>query len=65
MQGIEVTRVELTDVKLPQNIQRAMGQEAEATRKAKGKVSRCIDCSPKFHLIPSERVDLACSCVRM
>ena len=36
--GIQVERVELKDVKLPQELQRAMAAEAEATREAKAKV---------------------------
>ena len=37
--GIKVERVEVKDVRLPQNLQRAMAAEAEATREAKAKVS--------------------------
>lgn len=36
--GIKVERVELKDVRLPGNMQRAMATEAEATREAKAKV---------------------------
>lgn len=36
--GIKVNRVEMKDVKLPQQLQRAMAAEAEATREAKAKV---------------------------
>lgn len=36
--GIKVERVELKDVRLPENMQRAMATEAEATREAKAKV---------------------------
>lgn len=36
--GIKVERVELKDVRLPNNMQRAMATEAEATREAKAKV---------------------------
>jgi len=36
--GIKVERVELKDVRLPLNMQRAMATEAEATREAKAKV---------------------------
>lgn len=36
--GIKVERVELKDVKLPQNMQRAMAAEAEASREARAKV---------------------------
>merc|ERR1712241_1055953 len=36
--GIRVERVEVKDVKLPQQLQRAMAAEAEATRQARAKV---------------------------
>jgi erythrocyte band 7 integral membrane protein len=36
--GIEVERLEIKDVILPQNLQRAMAAEAEATREARAKV---------------------------
>merc|ERR1712215_58956 len=36
--GIRVERVEVKDVRLPQQLQRAMAAEAEATRQAKAKV---------------------------
>ena len=36
--GIKVERVELKDVRLPANLQRAMAAEAEAAREAKAKV---------------------------
>jgi len=36
--GIKVERVEVKDVRLPQQLQRAMAAEAEATRDAKAKV---------------------------
>jgi len=36
--GVNITRVELRDIILPQNMQRAMAAEAEATRVAKAKV---------------------------
>ncbi len=36
--GIKVERVELKDVRLPVQMQRAMATEAEATREAKAKV---------------------------
>ena len=36
--GIKVERVELKDVRLPANMQRAMATEAEATREARAKV---------------------------
>lgn len=36
--GIKVERVEIKDVRLPIQLQRAMAAEAEATREAKAKV---------------------------
>ena len=36
--GVKVERVEIKDVRLPQNLQRAMAAEAEASREAKAKV---------------------------
>lgn len=36
--GIDVTRVEITDIVLPAEMQRAMGSEAEASRNAKAKL---------------------------
>lgn len=36
--GIKVERVEIKDVKLPLQLQRAMAAEAEATREARAKV---------------------------
>ena len=36
--GIKVERVEVKDVRLPHNLQRAMAAEAEAAREAKAKV---------------------------
>lgn len=36
--GIKVERVEIKDVKLPQQMQRAMAAEAEAAREARAKV---------------------------
>ena len=36
--GIAVERVEIKDVRLPQQLQRAMAAEAEASRQAKAKV---------------------------
>ena len=35
---IKVERVEVKDVRLPKNLQRAMAAEAEATREAQAKV---------------------------
>ena len=37
--GIKVERVEIKDVKLPQQLQRAMAAEAEASREARAKVT--------------------------
>ena len=36
--GVKVERVEVKDVRLPQNLQRAMAAEAEASREARAKV---------------------------
>jgi len=36
--GIKVERVDIKDVKLPHQLQRAMAAEAEATREARAKV---------------------------
>merc|ERR1719379_2935764 len=36
--GIDIERVEVKDVRLPQELQRAMAAEAEATREARAKV---------------------------
>ncbi|XP_020901142.1 erythrocyte band 7 integral membrane protein [Exaiptasia diaphana] len=41
--GVKVERVEVKDVRLPQQLQRAMAAEAEATREARAKV-----CVPKI-----------------
>lgn len=38
--GIKVERVEIKDVKLPIQLQRAMAAEAEASREARAKVRR-------------------------
>ena len=38
--GVHVDRVELKDVRLPQQMQRAMAAEAEATRDARAKVRK-------------------------
>lgn len=39
--GIKVERVEIKDVKLPHQLQRAMAAEAEAAREARAKVRTC------------------------
>ena len=36
--GVKVERVEVKDVRLPKNLQRAMAAEAEATREAQAKI---------------------------
>ena len=36
---LQIERVEVKDVRLPQNLQRAMAAEAEATREARAKVT--------------------------
>ena len=38
--GIRVERVEIKDVRLPQQLQRAMAAEAEASRQARAKVMK-------------------------
>jgi erythrocyte band 7 integral membrane protein len=43
--GVKVERVEVKDVRLPQNLQRAMAAEAEATREARAKVSGAWFCA--------------------
>jgi erythrocyte band 7 integral membrane protein len=43
--GVKVERVEVKDVRLPQNLQRAMAAEAEATREARAKVSAPCFCA--------------------
>ena len=37
--GVTVERVEVKDVRVPENLQRAMAAEAEAAREARAKVS--------------------------
>lgn len=44
--GIKVERVEIKDVKLPQQLQRAMAAEAEASREARAKVKKTVTGSP-------------------
>uniref|UniRef100_T1ITZ1 Band 7 domain-containing protein n=1 Tax=Strigamia maritima TaxID=126957 RepID=T1ITZ1_STRMM len=39
--GVKIERVEMKDVRLPHNMQRAMAAEAEATREAKAKSNCC------------------------
>ena len=43
--GIKVERVEIKDVRLPIQLQRAMAAEAEATREARAKVTNALDDS--------------------
>ena len=49
--GILVERVEVKNVRLPENLQRAMAAEAEATREAKAKVINIIDIAINFFII--------------
>ena len=42
--GVHVERVEIKDVRLPQQLQRAMAAEAEATREARAKVGERLEC---------------------
>lgn len=44
--GIKVERVEIKDVKLPHQLQRAMAAEAEASREARAKVKRALGLFP-------------------
>jgi len=39
--GIRVTRVEIKDLRLPFDIQRSMAAEAESSREASAKVTKC------------------------
>ena len=49
--GILVERVEVKDVRLPQNLQRAMAAEAEASREARAKVCFRSTVFPKNLLL--------------
>ena len=40
--GMKVERVEIKDVRLPQQLQRAMAAEAEASREARAKVRKMM-----------------------
>ena len=53
--GVHVDRVEIKDVRLPQQMQRAMAAEAEATRDARAKVgcSRPENSSSSILLLPT------------
>ena len=42
--GVHVDRVEVKDVRLPQQMQRSMAAEAEATRDARAKVDTGLMC---------------------
>ena len=56
--GVLVERVEVKDVRLPQNLQRAMAAEAEATREARAKVGSalCVKLSSLTTLLfPGDR----------
>lgn len=53
--GIKVERVEIKDVKLPLQLQRAMAAEAEASREARAKVSFII--SPECTKLWKGRVE--------
>lgn len=46
-----VERVEVKNVRLPENLQRAMAAEAEATREAKAKVKSIINISIIFFIL--------------
>ena len=39
--SVQIQRVEVKDVRLPQSLQRAMAAEAEASREARAKVRSC------------------------
>ena len=41
--GVHVDRVEVKDVRLPQQMQRAMAAEAEATRDARAKARKGVE----------------------
>lgn len=49
--GIKVERVEIKDVKLPQQLQRAMAAEAEASREARAKVTTGSSSTFYLHLL--------------
>ena len=46
--GIKVERVEVKDVRLPMQLQRAMAAEAEATREARAKVRKKSDMAKSW-----------------
>ena len=49
-------RVEIKDVKLPVQLQRAMAAEAEASREARAKVPLCFFCGTEADLPPEKSV---------
>ena len=58
--GVQVERVEVKDVRLPKNLQRAMAAEAEATREAQAKVDTLIKRRDLLCLIHFMIVDNCC-----
>ena len=53
--GIKVERVEIKDVKLPHQLQRAMAAEAEASREARAKVSASHTRIRLFSMVVGEK----------
>ena len=49
--GVLVERVEVKDVRVPEQLQRAMAAEAEASREARAKV--IMDCQNAFSFVSS------------
>ena len=49
--GVKVERVEVMDVKIPENLQRAMAAEAEAARNARAQVTTADEEIKNFALI--------------
>ena len=49
--GVKVERVEVMDVKIPENLQRAMAAEAEAARNARAQVITADEEIKNFALI--------------
>ena len=49
--GVKVERVEVKDVRLPQNLQRAMAAEAEAAREARAKVDTSDSSEDSVHSV--------------
>ncbi|KAH7977387.1 hypothetical protein HPB49_001155 [Dermacentor silvarum] len=52
--GIKVERVEIKDVRLPVQLQRAMAAEAEAAREARAKVKTLLFSSERSYTCPSK-----------